>query len=170
MAIRISICSAFPFIVLCTEKLSLPNLRKAKEGPGTLRNTEETRRHCIFNKPCQICSKPTACKPRSQHTLCILNMPNELCTGVCRHAQLLHPPQTGHLIQIMHGRATQACAAHWRLLMINEGAVCKGHTGCEPIISAWAGYEPVNELDVKNKRLQCHVFRSEHTYSRNNTA
>lgn len=82
------------------------------------------------------------------------------CAGVCT---LLHPPQTGHLIQIMHGRATQACAAHWRLQMINEGAVCKGHTGCEPIISVRAGYEAVNELEVENKQLQCHDFRSEHT-------
>lgn len=42
-------------------------------------------------------------------------MPNELCAGVCTHAQLLHPPQTGHLLQIMHGRATQACAGLLRL-------------------------------------------------------
>lgn len=77
--------------------------------------------------------------------------------------QLLDPPQTRHLIQIIHSRATQASAGHWQLQMINEGAVCKGHKGCEPIISARAGYEPVNELEVENKQMQCHVFRSEHT-------
>lgn len=79
-----------PFILSCTEKLSLPNLQNAKEGPGTWRNTEEMLRHCIFNKPCQICSKPTACKPRSQHTVCILNMPNELCRRV--HARTVITP------------------------------------------------------------------------------
>lgn len=137
-----------PFILSCIEKLSLPNLQNAKERPGTWRNTEETLRHCIFNKPCQICSKPTACKPHRKHTVCILNMPNELCARVCTQMQLLHPPQTGHLIHIMHGGATQAWAGHWQPQMINEGAVYKGHMGCEPIISARAGYEPTNELEV----------------------
>lgn len=125
--------------------------------------TEETLTHCIFNKPCQICSNPAACKPRAQHTVCILNTPNELCAGARTRVQLLSPPQAGRLIQIMRGRSTQACAALWRLQMINEGGVCKGHTGCEPIISAWAGYEPANELEGENKRLQCDVFRREHT-------
>lgn len=131
-----------PFILSCTEKLSLHNLQNTKKECG---ETRETLRHCIFNKACQICSKPTGCKPHSHHRVWILNMPNELCSGVCTRAQLLHTPQTGHLIHIIHGTATQACAAHWRLQMINESAVSKGHTGCEPIISAWAYYEPVNE-------------------------
>lgn len=136
------------------------NLQKAKEGSQD--GGETQRKHCIFNKPCQICSSPTACKPRAQHTVRILNMPNEPRAGVCTRAQLLHPPQTGHLIQIMHGRPTPVCTAHWRLQMINEEGVFKGHTGCEPIISAGAGYEPVNELQVENKRLRCDVFRREH--------
>lgn len=40
-------------------------------------------------------------------------MSNEPCAGLCTHAQLLHPSQTGHLIQIMHGGEAQTCAARF---------------------------------------------------------
>lgn len=160
MAIGISICCAFPLFSRVQKNSVCPIYRKQKRGQD---GGETQRKHCIFNKPCQICSNPTVCKPRAQHTVRILNMPNEPRAGVCTRVQLLHPPQTGHLIQIMRGRSTQVCTERWRLQMINEDGAFKGHTGCEPIISAWAGYEPVNELEVDNKRLRCDVFRREHT-------
>lgn len=139
--------------LLSTKALQLRNFPNAKKGPGMWRNTEEMLKHCIFNKPCQICSEPTACKQCAQPTVCILNMSNKLCAGMW----LLCSLETGHLIQIMHGRATQTCAAHSRLQMIDEGGVCKGHMGCEPIISARDGYEPVNELEVENNVMSSGV-------------
>lgn len=80
-------------------------------------------------------------------------MSNKLCAGMW----LLHRLETGHLIQIMHGRANQTCAAHSRLQMIDEGGVCKGHMGCEPIISARAGYGHVNEPEVENNVMSSGV-------------
>lgn len=140
--------------LLYTKALRLRNVPNAKKkGPWMWRNTEEMLKYCIFNKPCQICSEPPACKQRTQPPVCILNMSNKLCAGMW----LLHRLETGHLIQIMHGRATQTCAAHSPLQMIDEGGVCKGHMGCEPIISARAGYEPVKEPKVENNVMSSGV-------------
>lgn len=71
----------FPSL-LYTKALRLRNLPNAKKGPGMWRNTEEMLKHCIFNKPCQICSEPTACKQCAQPPVCILNMSNKLCAGM----------------------------------------------------------------------------------------
>lgn len=161
--VRVSICSVLSFILSCTQKLCncATSPMQKKKGPGMKGNTEEMLKHCIFNKPCQSCSELTACKQCAQPTVCILNMSNKLCAGMW----LLHSLETGHLIQIMHGRATQTCAAHSPLQMIDEGGVCKGHMGCEPIISARAAYEPVNEPKVENN-----VMSSGVNTLRNNTA
>lgn len=136
--------------LLDTKALRLCNLPNAKKGTGMWSNTEEMLQHCIFNKPC---STPTACKQCTQPTVCILNMSNILSAGMW----LLHSLETGHLIKIMHGRATQTCAANSRLQVIDEVGACKGHTGCEPIISARAGYEPVNGPGVKNNVMSSGV-------------
>lgn len=107
--------------------------RRSHKSRETWRHRKTTKKHCIFNKPYQICSNLIACKPCSKHGICILNTgvisgdQNEACANM--H---VHPHYDVCLKRDMycnswveHDARQNTCTrvARFKLQVINKGEV-----------------------------------------------
>lgn len=128
-AISVSICMSFS----CQPPThSFPKIQKLKDcsfywmqrrsqkSRETWGHRKTTKKHCIFNKPYQICSNLIACKPCSEHGICILN------TGVINGDQIeacanvhVHPILTsvskGHVIADLNMMPGKSHARVWHV-------------------------------------------------------